>query len=1240
MSLPGGAASFDLPVGVLPSKFSAAVPSLKGIVNELPTVGRTYLLVAEPWDPHNYNLLLWTDDPTDDAWAKTDVSCATGIDDPNGGTDAWEVSADNVSNTDRIVQAIAGPDDRERSMRLWFKAGGAGSEDDKIDVLWRDTDGPGNFTATSYRRIRGPGQMVEQSSPRVYEVTGLSEDEWSEFEIVFPSGSPAYELTFYPGKRTKNDATVHVFRPQVQAGNESTDTRKTEDVTGPEGAPGQVVTVRLSNNGYATKPTDTPAHQHFPGGLSSPYNAAAQMFVAGSETASVPGFGDIEIINSIDGVRGALDWVTQLDWTNRSLKVYYGEFEDPFSNFTEIFRGTAEGLSWDSRTISIQLRTNEWRLQKQVQERLFGGFDDCLRFDGAVDAVDFDRHPACFIKGDLTVECRVRWFAKPSINATNTFAAFATSGEAEDGNISWMFRWNDSDQLSYLHEYDAGLNEEVLTPTGVTTDLYDGAWHHLAMTREVSTKTIRFYIGGELVHSEAYVDEPTGGETARLHIARHVASANEFEGDLDDVRVWDVVRTAEEIESARGRALVGNEDGLVAYYPFNEGANSDTYDEVTTIYRKQREVGLLFDGVDDDVVVTDHADFDPTVNGQITVEATIAAAIEDVGGANDNILRRDLTFHISQLDDRIRCAIYDGTTWRAESSNHVVTPGEIITVGLTWDDATETLSIYIGGELDIATQFSGSTINDGASDIDWGQGSARWAGWILEARYWNVTRTATEISENHDRQLVGSETGLKGYWKVNDNTGTTVTDSTSGGHDGTVDGANWVDTKGTLFDGASWVGSGEGTIHIAGKPWPVAYGECYHIPLVEVDPNNRVWAAAEGPIEEVVKVYEGGRALVGQGDRADVWAHDFTLTGNPTTSQGSGATVLIDTGATFVTDGIQVGALVRNDTDGGVGLVESVDSETQITHSALAGGTNDDWELTDDYEVISDFITDLARGYVRLNASPTLPLTATIKGDNTLVNGRNYVDNAAAIVRRLATKRSDFLDPSEVEVVDFQDVELEAPQKVGLYISPDESTTIVEGMSRVMASVTGVWRLTRDGKISVKVLKDPATLPSIITITDNDYHAGLLERLPTSPITWRQRVCYDRHWNGGFSREQLAGSLSEDLIDNYSQECRFAISENPTLKDTFLGAVEITLGDSTIVGESDAQAEAERRMALFGVERHLYRVPLLLGLFQYDLGDVVTLQAQRFNLSSGRFMMVVGWEEDVTSNDLNLILWG
>jgi hypothetical protein len=52
-------------------------------------------------------------------------------------------------------------------------------------------------------------------------------------------------------------------------------------------------------------------------------------------------------------------------------------------------------------------------------------------------------------------------------------------------------------------------------------------------------------------------------------------------------------------------------------------------------------------------------------------------------------------------------------------------------------------------------------------------------GLVDEVRVWNDVRTGTEISDNYMQELAGTEGGLVGYWKLNNN----LTDSTSNGND-------------------------------------------------------------------------------------------------------------------------------------------------------------------------------------------------------------------------------------------------------------------------------------------------------------------------------------------------------------------------------------------------------------------------------------------------------------------------
>lgn len=84
----------------------------------------------------------------------------------------------------------------------------------------------------------------------------------------------------------------------------------------------------------------------------------------------------------------------------------------------------------------------------------------------------------------------------------------------------------------------------------------------------------------------------------------------------------------------------------------------------------------------------------------------------------------------------------------------------------------------------------------------------------------------------------------------------------------------------------------------------------------------------------------------------------FTLTAIPNSTVSAGGAdplgiTLTDTTATFQTDGVVPGMIVRNTTDGSYGYVKSVTSETVLVldGNGLTGGTEDDWDDGDAYTI-------------------------------------------------------------------------------------------------------------------------------------------------------------------------------------------------------------------------------------------------------------------------------------------------
>lgn len=69
--------------------------------------------------------------------------------------------------------------------------------------------------------------------------------------------------------------------------------------------------------------------------------------------------------------------------------------------------------------------------------------------------------------------------------------------------------------------------------------------------------------------------------------------------------------------------------------------------------------------------------------------------------------------------------------------------------------------------------------------------------------------------------------------------------------------------------------------------------------------------------------------------------------------RGANSASLVDPGSDFKSCGVMVGVLIRNTTDGSEGLITNVEEdEIEVT---LAGGTDNDWDVGDEYEI---YITD------------------------------------------------------------------------------------------------------------------------------------------------------------------------------------------------------------------------------------------------------------------------------------------
>lgn len=107
-----------------------------------------------------------------------------------------------------------------------------------------------------------------------------------------------------------------------------------------------------------------------------------------------------------------------------------------------------------------------------------------------------------------------------------------------------------------------------------------GVWHHYAGSWDGGT--MKLYRDGLLIGSAAYTSGFGGFTLFSIGSLFVQCGSNQwgsfFTGDIDEVRLWDHVRTDAEILSSFNEPLCGVEGGLVGYWPLDEGMGTNTMD--------------------------------------------------------------------------------------------------------------------------------------------------------------------------------------------------------------------------------------------------------------------------------------------------------------------------------------------------------------------------------------------------------------------------------------------------------------------------------------------------------------------------------------------------------------------------------------------------------------------------------------------------------------------------------------
>ncbi len=167
--------------------------------------------------------------------------------------------------------------------------------------------------------------------------------------------------------------------------------------------------------------------------------------------------------------------------------------------------------------------------------------------------------------------------------------------DAMTGKRSLVSKWLDSPSQEYrfyiashslrldLHDGSSNATSSAFAPISLT------GWHHVAATYDgrggaTAANGITIYVDGaaiQLFPSNAAGYVAMENTTVPVTIGHEGPQWQQYDGSLDDLRIWNVVRTPAQIQSAMSAELTGAEAGLIAYWKFNEGEGTTAADSDT-----------------------------------------------------------------------------------------------------------------------------------------------------------------------------------------------------------------------------------------------------------------------------------------------------------------------------------------------------------------------------------------------------------------------------------------------------------------------------------------------------------------------------------------------------------------------------------------------------------------------------------------------------------------------------------
>jgi hypothetical protein len=185
-----------------------------------------------------------------------------------------------------------------------------------------------------------------------------------------------------------------------------------------------------------------------------------------------------------------------------------------------------------------------------------------LTLDGEFDYATAPDSPSLSVGGAITVEA---WIKHDGQSDEDAYILHKREGGDGAGYSLGLVGQGEEVTVQFTYAEGSARNETITSQAGVSVN----RWTHVAVAYDGNAMSL--YLNGKL-DKQIGDDKGIGDSATSLQLGTNAAgNDNFFSGQLDEIRIWNTARSALEIKENRFSELAGDENGLVAYYPFGAG---------------------------------------------------------------------------------------------------------------------------------------------------------------------------------------------------------------------------------------------------------------------------------------------------------------------------------------------------------------------------------------------------------------------------------------------------------------------------------------------------------------------------------------------------------------------------------------------------------------------------------------------------------------------------------------------